>query len=97
MTQPTRVVVAMSGGVDSSVAAALLVERGYEVVGVMLRLWSESDQGERPANRCCTLDAQYEAALGQLDALLELDPINYNALILKDGLEDMVYFRKEND
>jgi tRNA-specific 2-thiouridylase len=51
----------MSGGVDSSVAAALLVERGYEVVGIMLRLWSESDQGERPANRCCTLDAQYEA------------------------------------
>ncbi len=51
----------MSGGVDSSVAAALLVERGYEVVGLMLRLWSESDQGNRPANRCCTLDAQYEA------------------------------------
>ena len=31
----------MSGGVDSSVAAALLVEQGYEVIGVMLRLWSE--------------------------------------------------------
>lgn len=38
---PERVVVAMSGGVDSSVAAALLVEQGYEVIGVMLRLWSE--------------------------------------------------------
>ncbi|MGQ9490834.1 MAG: tRNA 2-thiouridine(34) synthase MnmA [Anaerolineae bacterium] len=36
-----RVVVAMSGGVDSSMAAALLVEQGYEVIGVMLRLWSE--------------------------------------------------------
>ena len=31
----------MSGGVDSSVAAALLVEQGYEVIGIMLRLWSE--------------------------------------------------------
>ncbi len=35
-----RVVVAMSGGVDRSVAAALLVQQGYDVVGMMLRLWS---------------------------------------------------------
>ncbi len=52
---PNRVVVAMSGGVDSSVAAALLVERGYEVIGMMMRLWSEPDcEGETAANRCCT-------------------------------------------
>jgi tRNA-specific 2-thiouridylase len=40
-TSTPTVVVAMSGGVDSSVAAALLVERGYRVIGMMLRLWSE--------------------------------------------------------
>ena len=34
-----RIVVAMSGGVDSSVAAALLVEMGYDAVGVTLRVW----------------------------------------------------------
>jgi tRNA-specific 2-thiouridylase len=53
-----RVVVAMSGGVDSSVAAALLVEQGYEVVGLMLRLWSDPAAGGPAANRCCTPDAQ---------------------------------------
>jgi len=47
---PARVLVAMSGGVDSSVAAALLVEAGHDVTGVTLRLWGgESDSG------CCSV------------------------------------------
>ena len=50
-----RVVVAMSGGVDSSVAAALLVQQGYDVIGMMMRLWSEP--GGQAENRCCTPDA----------------------------------------
>jgi tRNA-specific 2-thiouridylase len=53
-----RVVVAMSGGVDSSVAAALLVDAGYDVVGVSMRLWAgESDSG------CCSLDDFLDARL----------------------------------
>lgn len=55
----TRVVVAMSGGVDSSVAAALLKEQGYDVVGMMLRLWSEP--GKEDSNRCCTPDSMAQA------------------------------------
>src|SRR5512147_115839 len=57
-SSPT-VVVAMSGGVDSSVAAALLVEQGYRVIGMMLRLWSEP--GTENDNRCCTPDAMAQA------------------------------------
>jgi tRNA-uridine 2-sulfurtransferase len=51
----TKVVIAMSGGVDSSVAAALLKEQGYDVIGMMLRLWSEI--GREESNRCCTPDS----------------------------------------
>lgn len=49
----------MSGGVDSSVAAALLKQQGYEVVGMMLRLWSEP--GKEDSNRCCTPDSMAQA------------------------------------
>lgn len=55
----TKVAVAMSGGVDSSVAAALLKEQGYEVIGMMLRLWSEP--GKEDTNRCCTPDSMAQA------------------------------------
>ncbi len=59
------VVVAMSGGIDSSVSAAILVEQGYEVTGVMLRLWSEPGYfpTARRDNRCCTRDQMIDAHL----------------------------------
>ncbi len=56
-----RVVVAMSGGVDSSVSAALLVEQGYEVIGLMLRLWTEQGPAIQRDNRCCTRDQMLSA------------------------------------
>ena len=49
----------MSGGVDSSVAAAILVDQGYDVIGMMLRLWSEP--GTDSVNRCCSPEAMAQA------------------------------------
>ncbi|MEW6141775.1 MAG: tRNA 2-thiouridine(34) synthase MnmA [Chloroflexota bacterium] len=54
-----RVVAAMSGGVDSSVAAALLKNSGYEVTGIYLRLWPGGTTA--PGNRCCSDEALEDA------------------------------------
>ena len=50
-----KVLVAMSGGVDSSTAAFILKERGFEVVGATLRLWHAEDDRRRPGG-CCSID-----------------------------------------
>ena len=54
-----RAVVAMSGGVDSSVAAALLVDAGYDVTGIMLKLWRGEEINH--ASGCCNLGAAEDA------------------------------------
>ena len=55
-----RVVVAMSGGVDSSVAAALLKKQGYPVVGIFMKFWKD---GKNNQNRCCSAESEKLARL----------------------------------
>ena len=55
-----KVLVAMSGGVDSAVTALVMRERGYNVVGMNLRLFSPEDEDHR-ANPCCGIPAMDDA------------------------------------
>jgi tRNA-specific 2-thiouridylase len=59
-TAKTRVIVGMSGGVDSSAAAALLLEQGYDVVGITLKLWPQ-DCVSRAEDKCCGPQAVTDA------------------------------------
>jgi tRNA-specific 2-thiouridylase len=83
MTALPKVAVAMSGGVDSSVAAALLREQGFDVIGMMLRLWSEP--GKENSNRCCTPEAMSLARR----AAASLD-IPFYVIDAKDAFQDIV-------
>jgi tRNA-specific 2-thiouridylase len=56
MSLKKHVLVAMSGGVDSSVASSIMLEQGFTVTGIMLNLWS--DPLCKTQNSCCTPEAQ---------------------------------------
>src|SRR5712692_7176337 len=58
-----RIVVAMSGGVDSSVAAALLAEQGHDVIGLSMQVFNHSEErdGQRVFGSCCSLDDLHDA------------------------------------
>jgi tRNA-specific 2-thiouridylase len=60
MEKGDRIVVAMSGGVDSSIAAALLKEEGYEVIGLSMHLWDRTQDGQDSPG-CCSPDDLHDA------------------------------------
>jgi tRNA-specific 2-thiouridylase len=88
-----RVIVAMSGGVDSAVAAGLLKARGFDVLGVTLRLWAQEDlHAPRLQRRCCSVE-DIDDARAAADAL----GIPHYVLNLEDAFSTEVvdYFVSE--
>ncbi|MFA5878427.1 MAG: tRNA 2-thiouridine(34) synthase MnmA [Candidatus Staskawiczbacteria bacterium] len=88
-----RIIVAMSGGVDSSVAAALLKKQGHDVIGVFMKFWKPKSFGKSNENRCCTLESERMARL----VAKKLD-IPFYVLNLEREFKKKVvdYFLKEN-
>jgi tRNA-uridine 2-sulfurtransferase len=68
-----KVLVAMSGGVDSSVAAGLLIEQGHEVVGATLKLWGgASDSG------CCSVaDVEDARRVAQISSVIDASRVQF--------------------
>jgi tRNA-specific 2-thiouridylase len=87
-----RVVIAMSGGVDSSVAAALLLEKGYEVIGVTMQIWPDSAKGSEREGGCCSLSAVEDAR-----RVADMLGIPYYVMNFKDYFQQNVidYFVRE--
>ena len=62
MSKHGKVLVAMSGGIDSSVAAMMLHEQGYEVIGITMKTWDYETSGStKKETGCCSLDSINDA------------------------------------
>ncbi|MFP4313646.1 MAG: tRNA 2-thiouridine(34) synthase MnmA [Alphaproteobacteria bacterium] len=92
----TRVVVAMSGGVDSSVAAALLHEQGYDVVGVTLQLYDYGKKVEK-AKTCCAGQDIYDARRVAEERGFPHYVLNYESKFRESVIDDFAdsYMRGE--
>ena len=85
-----RVIVAMSGGVDSSVAAALLVRQDYEVIGVTLNVWPKTDpeDGIERDQACCSLAAADDARRVARKLAIPHYVLNYRELFAEQVIRD---------
>ncbi len=88
MSSREKVLVAMSGGVDSSVAAALLVRAGYDVIGVTMKLFCYGE--ELPDRPCCSLDSIVDAATVATNIGIPHYVLNFEDRFSHDVIENFV-------
>jgi tRNA-specific 2-thiouridylase len=85
-----RIVVAMSGGVDSSVTAALLQEQGYEVIGVTMKLWDGPEAVSGHHKTCCTLDDVADARRVAMQLHIPFYVVNFKAQFARHVIDYFV-------
>jgi tRNA-uridine 2-sulfurtransferase len=84
-----KVLVAISGGVDSAVAAKLLVDEGYDVSGIFLNFWKEPGN-EEVENKCCSLEAQLDAKKVCLDLSIPFYTFNFSSKFKKEVVDNFL-------
>ena len=89
---PKRVLVAMSGGVDSSVAVALLQRAGFDVFGVFMRFWKAPNEKKGGWNRCCSIDSEKRARAVAQKLGISFYTLNFSSEFKKRVVD---YFLKE--
>lgn len=87
MAEHKKVMAAMSGGVDSSAAAALLKENGYDVSGVTLRLYTNDDIHMENSRTCCSLDDVEDARSAAFKLGIDFYVFNFGALFRQYVIE----------
>ena len=85
-----KVVVGMSGGVDSSVAAWLLKEQGYDVIGVTMQIWQEDTEVQEAEGGCCGLSAVDDARRVAMDLGIPYYVMNFKEEFRKNVMDYFV-------
>lgn len=78
-----RILCAMSGGIDSSVASMLLKKKGYEVIGIFMNFWSDCDHANNQNNRCCSPESLFRARLVAQKLGIKLFTLNLREVFKK--------------
>jgi tRNA-specific 2-thiouridylase len=85
----TRVVVALSGGVDSSVAAHLLVKQGYDVIGIFMKNWH--DETVTVSNECPWVEDSYDAMIVAEKLSIPFQTIDLFSFLFQDLFQLLVH------